>query len=126
MAERTLDELAGTAAGNSPAGAPSMVAATEEEAFVRFVSSHGPYKTETLLFQQAQDNDFKADDTFKSQLAHPLWVTVVNTSDRDDTATSIPSAEITSDESNAAFKTIYLRDAEGVNGLGVMITVYGY
>ena len=119
MAERTLAEIA-------TAGAPSMVAGTEEEAFVRFVSTHGPYKTEVLLFQNAAANDFKADDTFKSQLAHPLWVTVQNTSDRDDTATSVPSAEITSDESNANFKTIYLRDAEGVNGLGVQITVYGF
>ena len=120
MSARTLAQIA------ADSGAPSMVAAAEEEAFVRFVSSHGPYKTETLLFQCKAADDFTADDTFKSQLAHPLWVTVQPTSDRDDAATSIPSAEITSDESNAAFKTIYLRNAEDVNGLGVMITVYGY
>jgi hypothetical protein len=125
MAERTLDELAGTAVGDAPAGAPSQVAGTEVEAFVRFISTHGPYKTETLLFQQAAANDFKADDTFKSQLAHPLWATVVCASD---TGTSEPtfSVELTSLESNANFKTLYLRDAEGNNGLGICITVYGY
>jgi hypothetical protein len=126
MAERTLDELAGTAAGDSPAGAPSMVAATEEEAFVRFVSTHGPYKTETLLFQQAAANDFKADDTFKSQLAHPLWVTVAATSDLSNNTDGKVSAEINSSESSATFKTITLRDAEDRTGEGFQITVYGY
>jgi hypothetical protein len=125
MAERTLDELAGTAVGDTPAGAPSMVAGTEKEAFVRFIATHGPFKTETLLFQQAAANDFKADDTFKSQLAHPLFATAAATADVEGTATTA-SVEITSLESDSNFKTLYLRDAEGDNGLGLVITIYGY
>jgi hypothetical protein len=120
MAERTLVEIA------AEAGAPSWVTGTEEESFVRFVSTHGPYKTEVLLFQQAAANDFAADDTFKSQLAHPLWVTVAATSDLENNTDGKVSAEVNSDESNANFKTITLRDAEDRNGEGFQITVYGY
>ena len=126
MAERTLDEIAGTAAGNAPAGAPSATGtAAATEAFVRFISTHGPFKTETLLFQQALANDFKADDTFKSQLAHPLWATVVCASD---TATTVAdfSVELNTLESNANFKTLTLRDAHGIDSLGICITIYGY
>ena len=120
MAERTLAEIA------AAAGAPSMVAGTEVEAFVRFISTHGPYKTEVLLFQQAAANDFKADDTFKSQLAHPLWVTVVSTSDRGNSTAGLQSAEVDSLETSSTFKTITLRDADDDNGFGVCITVYGF
>ena len=74
MAERTLDEIA-TSGAHSQTGA----AGANAEAFVRFVSTHGPYKTEVLAFQQAAANDFKADDTFKSQLAHPLFATTALT-----------------------------------------------
>ena len=118
MAEVTLATLA-------TKGAPSMVAGTEEAAYVSFISTHGPYKTETVLFQQDASNDFKADDTFKSRLAHPLFVTAVIASDAG-TGLVTFSAELTSDESNANFKQITLRDAEGVDGLGVVITIYGF
>jgi hypothetical protein len=97
------------------------------EAFVRFVSTHGPYKTETLLFQQAAANDFAADDTIKSQLAHPLFATVVVASDHPSGATALIAAvEVNSLESDSNFKTITLRDALDLNGLGLVITVYGY
>ena len=121
MAERTLVEL------RDEAGGPSMLgtAGTNTEAFVRFVSTHGPYKTETLLFQQAAANDFKADDTIKSQLAHPLFATVKAASDANATA-QVYSVEVNSLESNANFKTITLRDAHGINGIGLVITVYGF
>ena len=118
MAERTLAQVATT-------GGPSMVAGTEEEAYTRVVATHGPYKTETFYFQQASANDFKAADTFNSQLAHPLFATCVSAQDVDGTA-SIASADLTSDESNANFKQITLNDAEGINGLGLVITVYGF
>ncbi len=120
MAERTLVEI-------SAKGAPATdgTAAANAEAFVRFVSTHGPYKTETLLFQQAAANDFKADDTFKSQLAHPLFVTCVAASDAAATA-QVYTAEVNASESDANFKTITLRDAHGINGIGLLITVYGY
>ena len=124
MAERTLDEIGGTSAAG--AGAPSWAVGVEVESFVRFISTHGPYKTETLLFQQAAANAFKADDTFKSQLAHPLWVTVAHTSDLSDSTDGKVSVEIDSLESSSLFKTITLRDAEGTNGHGVQITVYGF
>ncbi len=124
MAERTLDEIAGTSAAG--AGAPSWSVGVEVESFVRFISTHGPYKTETLLFQQAAANDFKADDTFKSQLAHPLWVTVQATSDLSNNTDGKVSAEIDSAESSSLFKTITLRDAEDRDGEGFQITVYGF
>ncbi len=120
MAERTLVEV-------SSKGAPATDGAigNAAEAFVRFVATQGPYKTETLLFQQANGNDFKADDTFKSQLAHPLFVTVKAASDAAGTA-QIYSVEVNANESNANFKTITLRDAHGIDSLGLLITVYGY
>lgn len=120
MAERTLDEIA------ADSGSPSWVTGTEVESFVRFIATHGPYKTETLLFQQAQANDFKANDTFKSQLAHPLWVTITSTSNLDDNTDGKVSAEVNSSESDTNFKVITLRNADGRNGEGFMITVYGF
>jgi len=118
MAERTLAEVA-TAAG------PSMVAGTEEEAFVRFIDVRGPYKVETLYFQQAALNDFKAADTFKSQLAHPLFAEITPVQDLDGTAL-IGSVDLTSDESNTNFKQLTINDCEGINGLGILIKVYGF
>ncbi len=126
MAERTLDEIAGTAAGNAAAGAPSWAVDVEVESFVRFIATHGPYKTEVLLFQQAAANAFKADDTFKSQLAHPLWVTIVPTSNLDNNTEGKVSVQVDSLESSSLFKTITLHDAEGRNGEGFQITVYGF
>ncbi len=121
MAERTLVELRDEAGKPSATGAIGAVS----EAFVRFVATHGPFKTETLLFQQANGNDFKADDTIKSQLAHPLFATVVPASDGAATA-QIYTVEVNTLESNANFKTITLRDAHGINSLGLVITVFGY
>ena len=126
MGQRTLDEIAGTAAADTPAGGPSWAVDVEVESFVRFIATHGPYKTETLLFQQASGGDFKADDTFKSQLAHPLWVTVTSTSNLDNNTDGKISAQVDSSESSSLFKTITLHDAEDRDGEGVMITVYGY
>ena len=120
MAERTLVEI------QDNAGAPSWVTGTEEEAYVKFISVHGPFKTETLLFQQEASNTFKADDVVKSSLAHPLFVTCVATSDRGNITEAIASAEVNSDESNANFKDITLRDGEGNAGFGICITVYGF
>ncbi len=119
MGARTLDQIA------AASGAPSW-ASTETESFVRFVATHGPYKTETLLFQVASGDVLTADDTFKSQLAHPLWCTVHSTTDVANNTDGKMSAELNSDESSSTFKTITLRDAEGTNGFGIMITVYGY
>jgi hypothetical protein len=120
MAERTLAQIA-------TKGAPATdgTAANNAEAFVRFISTHGPYKTETLLFQQDALNDFKADDTFKSQLAHPLFATVTAASDANNTA-QVYTVEVNASESDSDFKTITLRDAQGINGIGLLITVYGY
>jgi hypothetical protein len=120
MAEKTLVEI-------SAAGAPVTdgTVGNAAAAFVRFVATQGPYKTETLLFQQANGNDFPTNDTFKSQLAHPLFVTVTPASDRGGTA-QIYTAEVNSKESDSNFKVITLRDAEDINSLGVLITVYGY
>ncbi len=120
MGARTLEQIA------AASGAPSWTTGSEVESFVRFISSHGPYKTEVLLFQNLTSNDFTADDTFKSQLAHPLWVTVQKTTDADDASTLHPSAEVDSLESSSTFKTITLRDAEDDDGIGIMITVYGF
>ena len=124
MAQRTLDEIGGTSA--AAAGAPSWAVDVEVESFVRFISTHGPYKTETLLFQQGASNDFAADDTFKSQLAHPLWVTVQSTSNLDNNTDGKISAQVDSLESSSPFKTITLHDAEDRDGEGVQIVVYGF
>ena len=118
MAEVTIATL-------ETAGKPSMVAGVEEAAYVRWFDVRGPFKVETILYQQAQANDFAANATANSQLAHPLFATIVPVTDLDGTA--FPgSVDLTSDESNANFKQLTLRDCENINGLGVCITVYGY
>lgn len=120
MAARTLTEI-------SSAGRPSMVAGTNEEAFVRFLDVRGPYKVETLYFQNDAANDFTADDTFNSILAHPLFATVVLSSDAaNDAGAHDLSIDLTSDESDSNFKQLTLRDAEDRDGLGIVITVYGF
>jgi hypothetical protein len=121
MAERTLVELRDEAGGPSHTGEIASVA----ESFVRFVATQGPYKTETLLFQQANGNDFKINDTIKSQLAHPLFATVKAASDAAGTA-QIYSVEVNSLESNTNFKTVTLRDAEDIDSLGLVITIFGF
>ena len=121
MAERTLDEVA-------TKGAPATVGTTAAiaEAFVRFIAVNGPYKTETLLFFQANGNDFKANDTFKSRLAHPLFATVTIAADRAAATAPVFSVSVNADESDTNFKTITLHDAEDINSIGLCITVYGF
>lgn len=119
MAERTLAEI------ESEAGRPSMVAGTEEEAYVQFIDVRGPFKVETRYYQQAAANDFKANDTFTTRIAHPLFATISSAQDIDGTALAA-SVDLTSDESNSNFKQVTLRDAEGVNGLGVVVQVFGF
>ena len=121
MGERTLDQIA-TSGQHSQTGLVAAVA----EGFTRFISVHGPYKTEVLAFQLANGDDFKANDTFKSTLAHPLFATVSIAADRDAATAPVFSVEVNSLESNANFKTITLRDAQGINSIGLVITVYGY
>lgn len=118
MAERTLAEVA-------TANRPSMVAGTEEEAFMQFIDVRGPYKVETLYFQQAAANDFKANDTYNSRLAHPMFATIKPAQDLDGTAL-VGSVDLTSDESNANFRQLTIRDCESINGLGIVIEVYGF
>ena len=118
MAARTLTQISGT-------GGPSMVAGTEEEAFVRFRDARGPYKVETLYFQCAAADAFTANDTFNSTLAHPLFAEITPIMDLDGTAL-IGSVDLTSDESNTNFKQLTIRDCESINGLGILIKVYGF
>ena len=119
MGARTLEQI-------STAGQPAWAVGVEVESFVRFIATEGPYKTETLLFQVAAGDVLTADDTFKSRLAHPLWVTVQSTTNVNNNTDGKLSAEVNSLESDSNFKTITLRNAEGTNGFGIMITVYGF
>ena len=120
MPERTLAEVA-------TAKRPSMIPGfqtAEEEAFDNWIEVRGPRKVEKLYFQQAAANDFAADDTYSSKLAHPYFATIVMVQDRNSVA-QIGSVDLNSDESNANFKQLTLRNCETINGLGVLITVYG-
>jgi hypothetical protein len=123
MAERTLAEVA-------TAGRPAQdgVIANNEEAYAKFVDVRGPYKAEVSYYQQAAANDFAADDTFVTTLSHPLFVTAQLASDGNNDAGNEfnLSASVDSDESNSTFRTVTLHDAEDTNGLGVLITVYGF
>jgi hypothetical protein len=120
MAERALADII-----TDSTGIPSMVAGTEEEAFVRFIDVRGPYKVETLYFQLAAADDFAANATHSSILAHPAFAEITPMTDLDGTA--FPgSVDLTSDESNANFKQLTLRDCENIPGLGVLIKVYGF
>jgi hypothetical protein len=104
------------------------VIANNVEAYAKFVDVRGPYKVEVSYFQQAAANDFSADDTFTTTLAHPMFVTAVLASDgnNDGGGELSLTASLDSVESNATFRTVTLHDAEDVNGLGVLITVYGF
>jgi hypothetical protein len=119
MAERTAQEVIDNGAR------PSMVAGTEEEAYWHMIDVRGPYKVETFYMQQAAANDFAADDTFNATIAHPMVAEITPITDLDNTA--FPgSCDLTSDESNANFKQITLRDCQSINGLGIMVKVYGF
>jgi hypothetical protein len=54
-----------------------------------------------------------------------LFVEITPITDLDGTAL-IGSADLTSDESNANFKQITIYDCEGINGLGILLKVYGF
>ena len=122
MAERTLVEIRDAASSPSNLGTTAAIL----ESFVRFVATQGPYKTETLLFHQLNGNTFKANDTIKSQLAHPLFATVAIAADRAAATAPVFSVSVNTLESDSNFKTITLHDAESINSIGIVITVYGF
>jgi hypothetical protein len=119
MAERTLAEVA-------TAGKPSMTPdGAEEEAYDNWIEVRGPRKCEFFMFQQAAANDFQAEDTFNTKLAHPLYATITPVSDL--AGTALPgSVSVDSLESSATFKTFTIYDCEGINSLGILITVFGF
>jgi hypothetical protein len=108
------------------AGRPSMVAGTEERAYWHMIDVRGPYKVETFYMQQAAADDFAAAATFNSTLAHPMVATISRVMDNGGGAAFIGSIDLTSDEANANFKQLTLQDCEGINGLGILVTVYGF
>ena len=127
MAERTLAELeAGADTAVGPLR-PSMdgALANNTEAYVKFLDVRGPYKVETRFYQQDAANDFAADDTFRTTIAHPLFVTVVKSGDMEDSVFNI-SASLNSLESDTNFRTVTLHDAEDDDGVAVVVTVYGF
>jgi hypothetical protein len=122
MAEVTLAALR-----DADLGRPSFVPGTEVASFVRFIDVRGPYKVETLYFQQGVDDDFQAaDDTVSSILAHPMFAVVSGAGIDEQEATGDFSVTLNSLESDADFKQLVLHGAEDVNGQGVVITVYGF
>ena len=121
MAARTLSQIEATSGG------PSMVPGSNTEAFVRFVDVRGPFKVETLYFQCEDSDDFTADDTFNSRLAHPLFAIINAVQDLEDTTQfNQISVDLNTDETNANFKQLTIRDCEDFNSMGILIQVYGF
>ena len=125
MAEIDAEEISGVTSGFDQSGLPSWVPGTEERSYAHYIVAQGPVKVEYVLFQQAAADDFPTDDTFNSALAHPLFAEVTPTSDIAGTAFT-GSVEVNTDETSATFKQVILRDIEDLNGLGVLVKVYGY
>ena len=121
MAAVTLETLSGE---NRPAFSPG----TEVAAFTRFVDVRGPYKVEILYFQCDVDDSFTDADTFNSQLAHPMFATVVMAGRDGANDSDITNLTVTLDslETSANFRQLVLHDADGTDGTGVVITVYGF
>ena len=120
MAEVTLATLAA-----SPSR-PSFSPGTEVAAYVRFLDVRGPYKVETLYFQQDVADNFAAGDTINSTLAHPLFATVDGAGLDEQEGSGDFSVTLDSLESSATFKQLTLHGAETDAGQGVVITVYGF
>jgi hypothetical protein len=108
------------------AARPSMVAGTEERAYWHMIDVRGPYKVETFYLQQAAADDFAANATFQATIVHPMVATIHRVMDNGGGAAFIGSVDLTSDEANANFRQLTLRDCEGINGLGILVVVRGF
>ena len=96
--------------------------------FKRWVTVNGPMKTEYNWFQCDDADDFTDGDTFRSGLAHPHAATAnwCNIDAAHDAGDNQPSVLLEGVESVATFKTITVYDADGIDGAGIMVIVYGY
>lgn len=123
MAEVSLDTLEGL--GTKPV--PSLTDASIVGGYQRVTTVEGPIKIERNFYQQANGNDFADDDTFVTGLVRPFAVEVAPINGDTANATAfVGSAEVEGVETAATFRTVTLRDCDGYDDLGVLVTVYGY
>jgi hypothetical protein len=121
MAEVSFDTL--EALSRTPVG--SETAASVVSGFRRWVEVNGPHKVEYNYYQCDDVDDFANEDTFVSGIVHPIAVEVSSVNvDLAGTAFA-GSASLEGVESAATFKTVTVRDADGVNGAGILVKVYG-
>lgn len=114
MAEVNISDLTEGVAGSGSAGSR------------RFITALGPMKVEWNYFQQASGDDFAASDTFTSRLARPLFASVLpGNADLSDTA--FPgSADLDVDETSSTHGQVTVHDADGTNGLAILVLVVGF
>lgn len=122
MAEVSFDTLEGL--DRTPVG--SETGASIVSGFKRWITVNGPFKTEYVLYQQGNGDDFANSDTFISILAHPVAVEVAFINGDAAAVAEVPSASLEGVESAALFKTVTVRDADAINGIGIIVKVHGY
>jgi len=122
MAEVSFDTLEGL--DRTPV--ISETAASVVSGYKRWVSVNGPFKTEYNLFQPDDADAFANEDSFVSGIVHPITATVQPVG-KDLGATAFDgSVTLEGVETAALFKTVTVRDADGVNGMGILVTILGY
>lgn len=93
----------------------------------RFITSIGPMKVEWNCFFVDSDTDvFVNDDTFVSNLAHPIGAGVIPLNS-DLGGTAFPgSVSLETNESSATYKTVTLRDIIATGCDGICVIVIGF
>ena len=122
MAEISFDTLEAL----NRLGVPSETDASIVSGFRKFITVLGPFKTEYVLYQQADGDTFAASDTFVSGLAHPFVVEVAWSNVDAGGAIAHPTAELEGVESDANFKRVTVHDADGLNDAGIIVKVHGF
>ena len=104
----------------------SETAASVVSGYKRWVTVNGPFKTEYNLYQCDDADDFANEDSFVSGLARPVTAEISSVG-VDLAGTAFPgSVTLEGDESVSTFKTVTVRDADAVNGAGILVKVHGY
>tara|TARA_R110000751_G_scaffold5489_3_gene24994 strand:+ start:965 stop:1324 length:360 start_codon:yes stop_codon:yes gene_type:complete len=92
---------------------------------LRVTTAQGPLKVEYNQFQQATADSFSATDTFVTGLQSPLFAEVQVLTRANGLDNNI-SAEVETLDTVATYRTVSVRDTDAQNGLGILVTVYGF
>ena len=106
---------------------PSLTDTAIVHGYIRVTTVEGPFKIERNFYQCGNGESFTDNDTFKTVLVHPFAASVAPiNSDGGANTYFDATAELEGVETAATFRTVTIRDADSVDDLGIVVTVYGY